>query len=79
MSDETGNGISVLHSVSGCYAEVHISWEIIAICMEKEQFARPRLHFVPLLLTEILILIYLLFFHSYSKRSMSSSTSGLPF
>jgi len=28
MSDETGNGDSVLHSVSGCYAEVHISWEI---------------------------------------------------
>ena len=27
MSDETGNGVSVLHSVSGCYAEVHISWE----------------------------------------------------
>ena len=25
MSDETGNGIFVLHSVSGCYAEVHIS------------------------------------------------------
>ena len=29
MSDETGNGVSVLHSVSGCYAEVHISWENI--------------------------------------------------
>ena len=28
MSDETGNGVFVLHSVSGCYAEVHISWEI---------------------------------------------------
>ena len=27
MSDETGNGVFVLHSVSGCYAEVHISWE----------------------------------------------------
>ena len=25
MSDETGNGVFVLHSVSGCYAEVHIS------------------------------------------------------
>lgn len=28
MSDETGNGVFVLHSVSDCYAEVHISWEI---------------------------------------------------
>ena len=28
MSDETGNGVFVLRSVSGCYAEVHISWEI---------------------------------------------------
>ena len=27
MSDETGNGVFVLHSVSGCYAEVHISRE----------------------------------------------------
>ena len=27
MSDETGNGVSVLYCVSGCYAEVHISWE----------------------------------------------------
>ena len=26
MSDETGNGVSVLYCVSGCYAEVHISW-----------------------------------------------------
>jgi len=25
MSDETGNGVFALHSVSGCYAEVHIS------------------------------------------------------
>ena len=25
MSDETGNGVFVLHSVSGFYAEVHIS------------------------------------------------------
>ena len=25
MSDETENGVFVLHSVSGCYAEVHIS------------------------------------------------------
>ncbi len=29
MSDETGNGDFVLHCVSGCYAEVHISWEIL--------------------------------------------------
>ena len=28
MSDETGNGDFVLHSVSGCYAEVHISLQI---------------------------------------------------
>ena len=27
MSDEIGIRFSVLHSVSGCYAEVHISWE----------------------------------------------------
>jgi hypothetical protein len=27
MSDETGNGVFVLYCVSGCYAEVHISWE----------------------------------------------------
>ena len=55
MSDETENDDFALCCVSGCYAEVHISNIIIAICMEKEQFARPRLHFVPLLLTEILI------------------------
>ena len=30
MSDETGNGVFVLHSVSGCYAEVHISNIIFA-------------------------------------------------
>ena len=28
MSDETGNGVSVLCCVSGCYAEVHISCQI---------------------------------------------------
>ena len=28
MSDDSGNGVSVLCCVSGCYAEVHISWEI---------------------------------------------------
>ena len=28
MSDNSGNGVSVLRCVSGCYAEVHISWEI---------------------------------------------------
>ena len=28
MSDETGNGDFVLYCVSGCYAEVHISWAI---------------------------------------------------
>ena len=28
MSDETEIRFSVLHCVSGCYAEVHISWEI---------------------------------------------------
>ena len=28
MSDEVETAIFVLHSVSGCYAEVHISWEI---------------------------------------------------
>ena len=27
MSDETGIRFSVLYCVSGCYAEVHISWE----------------------------------------------------
>ena len=27
MSDNSGNGVFVLHSVSGCYAEVHISSE----------------------------------------------------
>ena len=27
MSDETGTRFSVLRCVSGCYAEVHISWE----------------------------------------------------
>ena len=29
MSDETGIRFSVLHCVSGCYAEVHISWESV--------------------------------------------------
>ena len=29
MSDETGIRFSVLYCVSGCYAEVHISWEIV--------------------------------------------------
>ena len=29
MSDDSGNGVSVLCCVSGCYAEVHISWENI--------------------------------------------------
>ena len=28
MSDETGNGNFVLYCLSGCYAEVHIRWEI---------------------------------------------------
>ena len=27
MSDNSGSGVFVLHSVSSCYAEVHISWE----------------------------------------------------
>jgi hypothetical protein len=34
MSDETGNGVFVLHSVSGCYAEVYISWEIARMTLE---------------------------------------------
>ena len=38
MSDETGNGVSALHCVSGCYAEVHISWEIC--CSLYNRFAR---------------------------------------
>jgi len=29
MSDETGIRFSVLRYVSGCYAEVHISWVIV--------------------------------------------------
>ena len=29
MSDETEIRFSVLYCVSGCYAEVHISWEIL--------------------------------------------------
>ena len=37
MSDETGNGVFVLHSVSGCYAEVHISWEIINLHLSKSE------------------------------------------
>ena len=28
MSDEVEAAVFVLHCVSGCYAEVHISWEI---------------------------------------------------
>ena len=31
MSDNSGNGVFVLHSVSGCYAEVHISYLIYPI------------------------------------------------
>jgi hypothetical protein len=30
MSDNSGNGGFVLYCVSGCYAEVHISWEIVS-------------------------------------------------
>ena len=29
MSDNSGNGGFVLYCVSGCYAEVYISWEIV--------------------------------------------------
>ena len=32
MSDDSGIRFSVLHCVSSCYTEVHISWEILGIC-----------------------------------------------
>ena len=37
MSDETGNGVFVLHSVSGCYAEVHISCRIYEVLKTDEE------------------------------------------
>ena len=37
MSDNSGNGGFVLYCVSGCYAEVHISWEIYIVVIDIKQ------------------------------------------